>query len=80
MSLPPPVLRVSGKLKRPPVGSRDKEERSSGPDPGDLEIEPSNASATTKLILLEVKESSKAYPPLKSVAEDLWFVLDNCEV
>jgi len=38
------------------------------------------ASPETKLILRRVKESPNAYPPLKSVAESLSFVLDNCEV
>ena len=38
------------------------------------------ASPETKLILRRVKESPSAYPPLKSVAESLGFVLDNCEV
>jgi len=37
-------------------------------------------SPETKLILRRVKESSNAYPPLKSVAEGLCFILDNCEV
>ena len=37
-------------------------------------------SAETKLILRGIKESPNAYPPLKSVAEVLCFVLDNCEV
>jgi len=37
-------------------------------------------SDETKLILRGVKESPNAYPPLKSVAEVLCFVLDNCEV
>ena len=34
----------------------------------------------TKLILRGVKESPNAYPPLKSVAEGLCFVLENWEV
>ena len=38
------------------------------------------ASPETKLILRRVKESPNAYPPLKSVAERLCFILDNCEV
>ena len=38
------------------------------------------ASVETKSILRRVKESSGAYPPLKSVAENLCLILDNCEV
>jgi len=37
-------------------------------------------SAETKLILRGIKESPNAYPPLKSVAESLCLILDNCEV
>lgn len=33
-----------------------------------------------KSILRTVKESSNAYPPLKSIAEHLYFILNNCEV
>ena len=38
------------------------------------------ASATAKSFLRTVKESSNAYPPLKSVAEGLYFILNNCGV
>ena len=38
------------------------------------------ASAEAKSTLHKVKESPNAYPPLKSVARDLYFILDNCEV
>ena len=40
------------------------------------------ATAETRGILRGIieSESQKRYPPLKSVAEDLYFVLDNCEV
>ena len=40
----------------------------------------STASTEAKSILHKVKKSSNAYQPLKSVAEDLWLILDNCEV
>ena len=38
------------------------------------------ASTEAKQILYSIKESLNAYPPLKLVAEDLWFILDSCEV
>ena len=38
------------------------------------------ASTKTRLILRRVTESPGAYPPLKTVAEGLCFVLDNWEV
>ena len=38
------------------------------------------ASAEARSILRGVKESSNAYPPLKSIAERLWLILDNCKV
>ena len=37
-------------------------------------------SATAKLLLRGVKESADAFPPLKSVASGLCFILDNYEV
>ena len=37
-------------------------------------------SSTAKLLLYGVKESSDAFPPLKSVAGGLCFIMDNCEV
>ena len=37
-------------------------------------------SAEAKSALRRVKESSNVYLPLKSVAKDLCFILDNCEV
>ena len=40
----------------------------------------STASTKAKSILYSVKKSSNAYKPLKSVAEDLWLILDDCEV
>jgi len=38
------------------------------------------ASSTAKVFLRGVKESADAFPPLKSVAGGLCFILDNCEV
>ena len=40
----------------------------------------SAASATAMSLLHRVKESSNAYAPLKSIAEGLYFILNNCEV
>ena len=40
----------------------------------------STAYATTKLAINLVKESSDAFPPLKSVAGGLSAILDHCEV
>ena len=40
----------------------------------------STAYATTKLAINLVKESSDAFPPLKSVAGGLSAILDHCDV
>ena len=40
----------------------------------------SAASAAAKSTLYRVKESPKAYLPLKSIAGYLWYILDNCVV
>lgn len=40
----------------------------------------STALATAKSALYQVKESPNAYPPLKSLAGCLWYILNNCEV
>jgi len=40
----------------------------------------SAATAIAKSVFYQVKESPNSYPPLKSVAEYLWYILDNCEV
>jgi hypothetical protein len=40
----------------------------------------STASATAKLFLRGVRDSADAFGPLKSVANGLCFVLENCEV
>jgi len=38
------------------------------------------ASSTAKLFLRGVNESADAFPPLKSVAGGLCYILENCEV
>jgi len=38
------------------------------------------ASSTAKLFLRGVRESADAFPPLKSVAGGLCYILENCEV
>ena len=40
----------------------------------------STSSATAKLLLRGVRDSADAFPPLKSIAGGLCFILDNCEV
>ena len=40
----------------------------------------STASASAKLLLRGVRDSADAFPPLKSVAGGLCFILENCEV
>ena len=40
----------------------------------------STASATAKLLLRGVRDSADAFPPLKSVAGGLCFILESCEV
>jgi len=40
----------------------------------------STASATAKLLLRGVRDSADAFPPLKSAAGGLCFILENCEV
>jgi hypothetical protein len=40
----------------------------------------STASASAKLLLRGVRDSADAFPPLKSVAGGLFFILENCEV
>ena len=40
----------------------------------------STASATAKLVLRAVRDSADAFPPLKSVAGGLCYILENCEV
>ena len=40
----------------------------------------SPASSSAKLVLQAVRDSADAFPPLKSVAGGLRFILENCEV
>jgi len=40
----------------------------------------STASASAKLLLRGARDSADAFPPLKSIAGGLCFILDNCEV
>jgi len=40
----------------------------------------STVSVTAKLLLRGVRDSADAFPPLKSVAGGLYFILENCEV
>ena len=40
----------------------------------------STAYETAKLLLRGVRDSADAFPPLKSAAGGLCFLLDNCEV
>ena len=40
----------------------------------------STASASARLLLRGVRDSADAFPPLKSVAGGLCFILENCEV
>ena len=40
----------------------------------------STVSASAKLLLRGVRDSADAFPPLKSVAGGLCFILENCEV
>ena len=50
-------------------------------DPGATsKIEPDLASSAAKMTLRAVKETSDAFPPLKSAAPTLCFILDNYEV
>ena len=85
----------SGPLPRPgppAVTSDDREREGNEPNPDDESVEPgaapdvnrsdwkSTASASAKLILRGVRDSSDAFCPLKAVASGLCFILENCEV
>ena len=73
------------------VGS-GREGEGNGSDAGDKSVGPSaaadknksdwksTASASAKLLLYGVRDSADAFPPLKSVAGGLCFILENCEV
>ena len=51
-----------------------------GAPPSDCRGWKSTVSATAKLVLYAVRDSADAFPPLKSVAGGLCFILDNYEV
>ena len=87
LSQPLPVAVSSRNTDNPPVLDRVQEPAKSpthlldsGAPSEDTSNRKSTASVTPNLILRGVKESSGAYPPLKSVARCLCIVLDNCEV
>jgi len=84
-----------GPLPRPGpsvVTGRDREREGNEPNTDDESVEPSaavdekksdwksTASASAKLLLRGVRDSADAFPPLKSVAGGLCFILENCEV
>jgi len=58
---------------------QDDEGQPSGADQGGSNLK-SLASSTAKIFLRGVKESADAFPPLKSVAGGLCYILDNYEV
>jgi len=77
----------------PPIATgSDREREGSEPNAEDESVEStaapgenksgwkSNASASAKLLLRGVRDSADAFPPLKSVAGGLCFLLENCEV
>ena len=75
----------SDDIDSPPVPDRVQEvlgvsEREPGAEEEDESDWKSAASATAELFLRTVKETSNGYPPLKSIAECLYFILKNCEV
>ena len=83
-SLPPPEAGAAAD------GGREQEEN--GSNPNNENVEPSVAadengsdwkavvSSTAKLLLRGVRDSADAFPPLKSVAGGLCFILENYEV
>ena len=87
LSQPLPVTIPSGNTEDPFIVDRVREpvklptyalDPSAAPE--DTSSRESAASATANVILSEVKESSDAYTPLKSIARYLCIILDNCEV
>ena len=84
---------ASGSLPRPEAsvvtgGGREQERGGSNTD--NESVEPSAAvdgsdwksivSSTAKTLLRGVRDTADAFPPLKSVAGGLCFILENCEV
>ena len=66
-----------------------REQEGDEPNAGDKKIEPSVAqdenkpdwkSGSAKMLLRGVRDAADAFPPLKSVAGGLCFILENCEV
>jgi len=77
--LPRPEPRVTAGDDHGGEGSRFD----AGPSTSVHENEPnwrSTVSAPAKLLLRGVRDSADAFPPLKSVAGGLCFILENCEV
>ena len=85
----------SGPLPQPEppvVTGGDREREGNEPNAGEENIGPSaaadenksdwktTASASAKLLLRGVRDSADAFPPLKSIAGGLCFILENCEV
>ena len=82
----------SGSLPPQAVTSENNEREENEPSADDKSVGPSTAvgesesdwkttaSATAKLLLRGVSNSSDAFGPLKSVAGGLCFILENCEV
>ena len=78
-SLPPTAS--SDKIHNPAIPDRVRQVLSVNEGgSGAVDGSKSAASATAKSFLRAVKESENAYPPLKYVAEGLYFILNNCEV
>ena len=67
--------KLKKKFTRPLGGTRHKSDKSTGTSNWK-----STSSASAKLLLRGVRDSSDAFGPLKSVAGGLCFILENCEV
>ena len=79
---PEPAVVTGGGRKGEGHGP-DADDNSVGPSAATDKNKPdwkSAASASTKLLLRGVRDSADAFPPLKSVAGGLCFILENCEV
>jgi hypothetical protein len=80
--------RLTGKKRKadkPGVGGSGSNAESEGaessaPTDGNESDWKSIVSSTAKTLLRGVRDSADAFPPLKSVAGGLCFVLENCEV
>jgi len=83
-SLPYPEPRIATGSSHEREGSgADAEEKSVGPSAVADENKSdwkSTMSVSAKLLLRGVRDSADAFPPLKSVAGGLFFILENCEV